>query len=80
MNSKLPLATVSVRVNLPRYYLPVMRVQSKGLPGCVRPSIGSESHFARTAIDEMLKRRNVPMNKILEFEIKQLELGISQNK
>lgn len=50
------VASVTIRVTLPKYYLSAMRHQSKSISGCVRPNISSESHFARIAIEEKLTR------------------------
>ena len=72
MNSKSPLASVYIKVAIPKYYLGPMKAQSKKLPGCCRTSIGSESHFARVMIERDLKYMNVNLNAIRDFELREI--------
>jgi hypothetical protein len=74
--NKSPLATTTIRVTVPRYWLGPMRAQSLRLPGCVRNRIGSEAHFARVMIYQGLRAR-VNLEAVREFEIKHLDMGIS---
>ena len=79
MRSKSPLSSTTIRVTVPSYYLPVMLAQSKRLPGCKRPDKGSESHFAKVAIDRFFKDLNVNMEMVKQYEINMLNKGISSN-
>ena len=77
MNSKSPLSSVQIRVTVPKYWLGPMRAQSLKLGGCLRKNIGSESHFARACIERGLIKMGVNLDKIREYEINELNKGIS---
>lgn len=54
MRTILPDGQVEVRVRLPKAIVDTMRSKSLTLPGCLRKEVGSEAHFIRVAVYNLL--------------------------